>query len=51
MYKLEVTWLDFYTLLPMLLLAVFGMAVMVIDLFLKPRHRARLPSGGRRADP
>ncbi len=42
MYKLEVTLLDFYTLLPMLLLAVFGMAVMVIDLFLKPQHQARL---------
>jgi len=42
MYKLEVTWLDFYTLLPMLLLAVFGMAIMVIDLFLKPQHQARL---------
>ena len=42
MYKLEVTLLDFYTLLPMLLLAVFGMAVMVIDLFLKPQHRPRL---------
>lgn len=42
MYKLEITVLDFYTLLPMLLLAVFGMAVMVIDLFLKPRYRPRL---------
>ena len=42
MYKLEVTWLDFYTLLPMLLLAVFGMAIMVIDLFLKPHHQTRL---------
>jgi len=42
MYKLEVTLLDFYTLLPLLLLAVFGMAVLIIDLFLKPQHRPRL---------
>ncbi len=40
MYKLEVTLLDFYTMLPMLILAVGGMALMLIDLVLKPQHKA-----------
>jgi NADH:ubiquinone oxidoreductase subunit 2 (subunit N) len=39
MYTLEVTLLDFYTMLPMLILAVGGMALMLIDLMLKPQHK------------
>jgi NADH-quinone oxidoreductase subunit N len=39
MYTLEVTLLDFYTMLPMLILAVGGMALMLIDLALKPQHK------------
>src|SRR5512141_3370571 len=39
MYTLEVTLLDFYTMLPMLILAVGGMALMLIDLVLKPQHK------------
>ncbi len=39
MYTLEVTLLDFYTMLPMLILAVGGMALMLIDLALKPEHK------------
>ena len=35
--KLSAT--DFYSILPMVILAVFGMAVMLIDLFLKPRRK------------
>jgi len=41
MYTLEVTLLDFYTMLPMLILAVGGMALMLIDLVLKPQHKQR----------
>ncbi|HSD83613.1 MAG TPA: NADH-quinone oxidoreductase subunit N [Anaerolineae bacterium] len=40
MYKLEVTLLDFYGMLPMLILAVGGMALMLIDLVLKPQHKS-----------
>ncbi len=39
MYTLEVTLLDFYTMLPMLILAAGGMALMLIDLVLKPQHK------------
>jgi NADH-quinone oxidoreductase subunit N len=39
MYTLEVTLLDFYTMLPMLILAVGGMALMLIDLALKPQRK------------
>ncbi len=39
MYTLEVTLLDFYTMLPMLILAVGGMLLMLIDLALKPQHK------------
>jgi NADH-quinone oxidoreductase subunit N len=39
MYTLEVTLLDFYTMLPMLILAAGGMALMLIDLALKPQHK------------
>ena len=47
MYTLEVTLLDFYTMLPMLILAVGGMALMLIDLALKPQHKAlRRLAGG-----
>jgi NADH-quinone oxidoreductase subunit N len=41
MYTLEVTLLDFYAMLPMLILAVGGMALMLIDLALKPQHKQR----------
>ena len=41
MYTLEVTLLDFYAMLPMLILAVGGMALMLIDLVLKPQHKQR----------
>jgi NADH-quinone oxidoreductase subunit N len=39
MFTLEVTLLDFYTMLPMLILAVGGMALMLLDLALKPQHK------------
>jgi NADH-quinone oxidoreductase subunit N len=36
---IEITELDFYTMLPLLILGVAGMLVMLIDLFLKPRWK------------
>jgi NADH-quinone oxidoreductase subunit N len=40
---LEITLLDFYAMLPLLVLGVTGLLIMVLDVFLKPRGQALLP--------